>query len=90
MKTPFIAMLWIVEELLNKEILLYDPTDKNRMLIYHTSGTKYPEGWYSENIHEAVSELIQSKKDTEYIKGVAKKAGIDVDDLIEKANEMIS
>ncbi len=90
MRTPFIAMLWIVEELLNKDILHYDPKDKNRMLIYRTGGTEYPEGWYSENIHEAVSELIQSEKDTEYIKGKARKAGIDVDGLIEKANEMIS
>lgn len=88
-KQTFLGMLYIVEALLNKGILRQDPENKDNMFIYRLADEENPEGWYSQNIHSAVSELFEDKFSTAFMIDVAKGNDIDTESLFRKANELV-
>ena len=59
----FYNCLCLLGELAKKDIISFDPTDKNRLLIYRSEGKNTPEGWYSENIHDVAQELLRNSKE---------------------------
>lgn len=85
----FLGMLYIVEDLLNKGLLQYDPNNKNNMLVYHSAGTTSPEGWYSENIQSAVSDLFNTPDDRLYIINFARENNIDTEKHFANANAIL-
>lgn len=88
-KKTFLGLVYIVNELLKAGVFQYDPENRDNMLIYRQAGKNSPEGWYSENIMSAVSELFQDKDQMEYVLSVAKDSGIDTEKLFRDAYELI-
>ncbi len=88
-KKTFLGLVYIINELLKAGVLKYDPENRDNMLVYRSAGENSPEGWYSENILSAVSELFQDKEQMEYILSVAADNGIDTEKLFQDAYELI-
>ena len=61
-KYPFLKIVDEIHEAIKEGFLQVDPNNKNNILVYREAGTKYPEGWYSENILEIASELAQDEQ----------------------------
>lgn len=89
-KKTFLGLVNIVHELLKADVLQYDPKNHDNMLIYRSAGKDSPEGWYSQNILSAVSELFHDKEQMEYVLSVAKEKGIDTEKFFKDACELIS
>lgn len=85
----FLGLMYIIDELLKTGILQYDPENHDNMLVYRSAGENNPEGWYSQNILSAVSELFQDKKQMDYVLSVAADNGIDTEKLFQSAYELI-
>lgn len=86
----FLGLMHIIDELLKTGILQYDPENHDNMLVYRSAGENSPEGWYSQNILSAVSELFQDKKQVDYVLSVATDNGIDVEKFFKDANRLLS
>lgn len=85
----FLGLMYIIDELLKTGILQYDPENHDNMLVYRSAGENNSEGWYSQNILSAVSELFQDKKQMDYVLSVAADNGIDTEKLFQSAYELI-
>ena len=85
----FLGLMYVVEELLKKEIFHYDPNNYNNMLIYYSGDDSQPEGWYSINIHRGISDLFHDKKQMEYVLSVAEEHGIDTEKCFKSARKML-
>lgn len=89
-KKTFLGLVYIINELLKAGVLQYDPENHDNMLVYRSAGENNPEGWYSQNILSAVSELFQDKKkQMDYVLSVAADNGIDTEKLFQSAYELI-
>ena len=86
----FLGLMYIIDALLKAGILQYDPENHDNMLVYRSAGENSPEGWYSQNILSAVSELFQDKEQVDYILSVATDNGIDVEKFFKDANRLLS
>lgn len=89
MKQTFLGILNIVKELLSMEILHYDPKDHNRMIMWYSGDEQQPEGWYSVNIMESVSDLFNDKEQMEYVITIAKDHDIDTEKIFADANTLL-
>lgn len=85
----FLGLTYIINELLKIDVLQYDPENHDNMLIYRSASENNPEGWYSQNILSAVSELFQDKEQMDYVLSVAADNGIDTEKLFQSAYELI-
>lgn len=85
----FLGLLNVVKELLEKEVLHYDPHNHNNMIMWYTGDDKVPEGWYSVNIMSNVSDLFHDKESMEYVLSVAKEHGVDVEKHFADANRLL-
>ena len=85
----FLGLLSIVRELLYKEVLHYDPNNRNNMIMWYSGDEEQPEGWYSVNIMENVSDLFHDKEQMEYVLSVAIEQGIDVEKYFADANILL-
>lgn len=85
----FLGLLNIVRELLYKEVLHYDPNNRNNMIMWYSGDEEQPEGWYSVNIMENVSDLFHDKEQMEYVLSVAIEQGIDVEKYFADANILL-
>jgi hypothetical protein len=70
----FYNCLCLLGELAKKDIITFDPKDKNRILVYRSEGKSTPEGWYSENIHDAAQELLRNPTDQKFLLAAYEKA----------------
>lgn len=86
----FLGLMYIIDELLKTGILQYDPENHDNMLVYRSAGENSTEGWYSQNILSAVSELFQDKEQVDYVLSVATDNGIDVENFFKDANRLLS
>ena len=85
----FLGLLYVVKELLEKEVLHYDPNNHDNMIMWYTGDNIKPEGWYSVNIMENVSDLFHDKENMEYVLSVAKEHGINVEKHFADANRLL-
>lgn len=76
----FLGLLYIVSDLLNIGVLQRDPQRPNNMLVYMSASQEYAEGWYSQNIHEAVSDLFHDEEGMQIVLDAAREHNIDVDE----------
>lgn len=86
----FLGLLYVVEELLKKGVLQYDPNNHDNMLIYYSGDDHQPEGWYSMNIMESTSDLFHNKPQMEYVLSVATEHGIDTEKCFENARKLLA
>lgn len=63
----FYNCLCLLGELAQKDVIPFDPTDRNRILVYREEGKDSLEGWYSENIHDATQELLRNPTDQRFL-----------------------
>lgn len=89
-KRTFLGLLNIIRELLRKGILHYDPNNSNNMIMWYSGSENQPEGWYSVNILENVSDLFNDKEQMEYVLGVAEEQGIDTEMYFSEANMLLN
>lgn len=89
-KRTFLGLLYVMDEMLDKNIFQRDPNNPNNMLIYRTGSATTPKGWYSENICSATSDLFQDEKSMEYVLEEAIKAGIDIEAHFNNANKLLT
>ena len=86
----FLGLMYVVEELLKEGVLHYDPNNHNNMLVYYSGDDSQPEGWYSANIHESVSDLFHDKKQMKYVLSVAAEHGVDTKKCFENARKILA
>ena len=90
-KNPFLAFIYIAEELKKSGFLKQDPANKDNILVYRKAGDKnHPEGWYSENLLSTLGETFHSKRGRDDFLITAAKCGIDVNAQIKEARQMLS
>ena len=87
---PFLGVLNIAHELIQLGVLHKDPKNSNNILVYRQSGKDTPEGWYSENIHEAMSETFHDKESLASFLQIAKEMGVDADQHFKEAREILN
>lgn len=61
----FLKIIGEIGDAIKSGFLHRDPSDKNSILIYRNEGEVCPAGWYSENILEVASDLVNDKEDYE-------------------------
>lgn len=54
----FYECLQLIDKLIENNILMQNPDDKNCVLVYRAAGKANPEGWYSENVFDTAQELL--------------------------------
>ena len=64
----FIETLQLLEKCIKNDIIKKDPNNKNNIFVYREKGTKFPEGWYSENIHTAAQELMEDNDGQRFLR----------------------
>lgn len=90
-KIPFLAFIYIAEELKKSGFLKQDPANKDNILVYRKAGDKnHPEGWYSENLLSTLGETFRSKRGRDDFLTTAAKCGVDVNVQIKEARQMLS
>ena len=84
----FVECLQLLEVLIKNNIISIDENNKNNVLVYREAGEKFPEGWYSENIHSVARELVDDIKAQEYLRNVLSEKGIvlEFEDVIGNVN----
>lgn len=85
----FLGLLYIIKELLDKQVLHYDPNNNNNMIMWYSGDENQPEGWYSVNIMGNVSDLFHDKEQMEYVLSVAVEHGVDIEKLFADANMLL-
>ncbi len=68
-----ISAINLLARCLESGLILRDPNDTSHILVYRTSGTDMPEGWYSEDILRAATELSCSPEGISYLEGMLRK-----------------
>lgn len=61
-KLTFCQCINLLSKLVECGLLEKDPNNENNILVYCTGGKENPEGWYSENILSAASELADDEE----------------------------
>lgn len=89
-KRTFLGLLYVVNEMLEKGIFQKDPNNQDNMLVYRAASPTHPEGWYSENIHSAVSDLFHDTESMDYVLHEAVSAGIAIESHFENALRVLS
>lgn len=64
----FLKVIREIDEAIRNGFLQRDPKNENHIFIYRKKGDVNPEGWYSENILEVASELVNDKEGYESFK----------------------
>ena len=89
-KIPFLAFIYIAEELKKSGFLKQDPANKDNILVYRKAGDEnHPEGWYSENLLSTLGETFHSKRGRDDFLTTAAKCGIDVNAQITEARKTL-
>lgn len=86
----FLGLLYVIEELLKRGVLHYDPNNHNNMLVYYSGNDHQPEGWYSANIQESVSDLFHDKHWMDYVLSVAEEHGINTEKCFDDARKILA
>ena len=63
----FLNCLSLLRELTRKQIIKKDENIRNNILVYRSGHENFPEGWYSENIVEVASELVNDSEGVNYL-----------------------
>lgn len=69
-ENKFIKIVNEIHEAIKKGVLKEDPNNKDNILVYRLAGNVDPEGWYSENILNVASELINDENNYKSFKEV--------------------
>lgn len=89
MRITFLGVLFLLDELFQKEILMRDVLIDGNMLVYRAASDNHPAGWYSTPIHEAAVELLHDKAGLDYLIEAAKKVQIDTEKCFASANAVL-
>lgn len=73
-KLTFCQCINLLSKLIECGLLEKDPSNENNILVYCTGGKKNPEGWYSENILSAASELANDEEGQKFLLAELKNA----------------
>ena len=63
----FCQCINLLSKLIKKGILQKDPNNENNILVYRTAGCDNPEGWYSQNILDAATELSKDEEGQKFL-----------------------
>lgn len=63
----FCQCINLLSKLIKKGILQEDPNNENNILVYRTAGCDNPEGWYSQNILDAATELSMDEEGQKFL-----------------------
>lgn len=74
----FIECVQLLDKLVQKGYIQKDPNNKNNILVYREAGTKYPEGWYSENLMSSASELASDIEGQKLLRNTLTQDGVSV------------
>lgn len=72
-KKNFLECIQLLDRLVAHGVIHRDPYDYNRILVYRSAGqdpVKNPEGWYSQNLMSAASELCDDKGNQKFLENV--------------------
>ena len=73
---PFINVVEILDTGIKEGIFTRDPKNKDNMLVYMRETKDHPEGWYSQNILSAASDLYNNIVAQKYILNLYNEKGI--------------
>lgn len=76
----FYGCMKLLEACIKAERIHIDPNNQNNILIYRAVGNppdKFPEGWYSENIHNTAKDLMEDIGGQKALLGVLKEENIE-------------
>lgn len=76
LELDFYNCIRVIDTLIKGNVLMKDPNRENSVLIYRAGSEKHPEGWYSENIHDAARELSRDAEGQEIVLNAIKERGI--------------
>lgn len=63
----FCQCINLLSKLIKKGVLQKDPNNENNILVYRTAGCDNPEGWYSQNILDAATELSMDEEGQKFL-----------------------
>lgn len=89
MKITFLGILWLLDEMFQKDLLARDVLIDGNMLVYYRADKDSPEGWSSIPIHKAATDLMHNQDSLDYVTSAAKRSGIDTDKCFIKANQLL-
>lgn len=71
----FCQCINLLSKLIKKGILQKDPNNENNILVYRTAGCDNPEGWCSQNILDAATELSMDEEGQKFLLSKVKTQG---------------
>lgn len=72
----FYQCIQLVSQCIAYGVLKADPNDSNRVLAYRERGENCPEGWYSEAVFTAASELMGNEEGRNILLKELEKRGV--------------
>ena len=69
----FYECLELLKQLVEKDILKFDFDNPDNIIVYREAGSKYKEGWYSENIYNVAQELLNVGNSQQYLINILEK-----------------